>query len=62
MARARVRQIRISMQDMIVRAPFDGPIATKNTEVGEVISSATLGQIAGTLPAGAICTVVDLQT
>jgi RND family efflux transporter MFP subunit len=61
-ARARVRQIRISMQDMVVRAPFDGTIATKNTEVGEVISSATLGQIAGTLPAGAICTVVDLQT
>jgi HlyD family secretion protein len=61
-ARARVDQIRINMQDMTVRAPFDGTIATKNTEVGEVISSVTLGQVSGTLPAGAICTIVDLNT
>ncbi len=47
---------------MVIRAPFDGTIATKNTEVGEVISSATLGQVAGTLPTGAICTIVDLKT
>src|SRR5438552_3814766 len=61
-ARARVDQIRINMNDMVVRAPFDGTIATKNTEVGEVISSVTLGQVSGTLPAGAICTIVDLNT
>ena len=61
-ARARVAQIRINMTDMIVRAPFEGTIATKNTEVGEVISSVTLGQVSGTLPAGAICTIVDLNT
>ena len=61
-ARARVDQIEINMQDMTVRAPFDGTIATKNTEVGEVISSVTLGQVSGTLPAGAICTIVDLNT
>src|SRR6266550_1122548 len=61
-ARARVDQVRINMQDMTVRAPFDGTIATKNTEVGEVISSVTLGQVSGTLPAGAICTIVDLNT
>jgi HlyD family secretion protein len=61
-AQARVDQIRINMQDMTVRAPFDGTIATKNTEVGEVISSVTLGQVSGTLPAGAICTIVDLNT
>lgn len=61
-ARARVAQIRINMGDMAVRAPFDGTIATKNTEVGEVISSVTLGQVSGTLPAGAICTIVDLNT
>jgi HlyD family secretion protein len=61
-ARARVSQIRINMGDMVVRAPFDGTIATKNTEVGEVISSVMMGQVAGTLPAGAICTLVDLNT
>ncbi|HMC23018.1 MAG TPA: efflux RND transporter periplasmic adaptor subunit [Thermoanaerobaculia bacterium] len=61
-ARARVEQVRINMTDMTVRAPFDGTIATKNTEVGEVISSVTLGQVSGTLPAGAICTIVDLNT
>src|SRR5262249_56667076 len=61
-AQARVDQVRINMQDMTVRAPFDGTIATKNTEVGEVISSVTLGQVSGTLPAGAICTIVDLNT
>src|SRR5437867_1434450 len=61
-ARARVEQIRINMQDMVVRAPFDGTIATKNTEVGEVISSVMMGQVGGTLPAGAICTLVDLKT
>jgi RND family efflux transporter MFP subunit len=61
-ARARVDQIRINMQDMAVRAPFAGTIATKNTEVGEVISSVMMGQVGGSLPAGAICTVVDLST
>jgi HlyD family secretion protein len=61
-ARARVDQIRINMHDMVVRAPFDGTIATKSTEVGEVISSVIMGQVAGTLPAGAICTLVDLNT
>jgi RND family efflux transporter MFP subunit len=61
-AHARVDQIRINMQDMVVRAPFDGTIATKNTEVGEVISSVMMGQVGGTLPAGAICTLVDLKT
>ncbi|HYM60528.1 MAG TPA: efflux RND transporter periplasmic adaptor subunit [Thermoanaerobaculia bacterium] len=61
-AKARAEQIRINMQDMMVRAPFDGTIATKNTEVGEVLSSAALGQVAGTLPSGAICTIVDLKT
>ncbi len=61
-ARARVDQIRINMQDMVVRAPFAGTIATKNTEVGEVISSVMMGQVGGTLPAGAICTLVDLKT
>lgn len=61
-ARARVAQIEINMRDMAVRAPFDGTIATKSTEVGEVISSVMIGQVAGTLPAGAICTIVDLNT
>ena len=61
-ARARVDQIRINMRDMVVRAPFDGTIAAKTTEVGEVISSVMMGQVAGTLPAGAICTIVDLNT
>jgi HlyD family secretion protein len=61
-ARARVDQIKINMQDMVVRAPFAGTIATKNTEVGEVISSVMMGQVGGTLPAGAICTLVDLKT
>jgi len=61
-AQARVDQIRINMQDMVVRAPFAGTIATKNTEVGEVISSVMMGQVGGTLPAGAICTLVDLNT
>jgi HlyD family secretion protein len=61
-ARARVEQIKINMQDMVVRAPFAGTIATKNTEVGEVISSVMMGQVGGTLPAGAICTLVDLNT
>ncbi|HET7711631.1 MAG TPA: efflux RND transporter periplasmic adaptor subunit, partial [Thermoanaerobaculia bacterium] len=61
-ARARVAQVRINMQDMIVRAPFDGVVAAKSTEVGEVISSVMMGQVAGTLPAGAICTIVDLKT
>jgi RND family efflux transporter MFP subunit len=61
-SRARVDQVRINMNDMVVRAPFDGTVATKNTEVGEVISSVTMGQIAGTLPSGAICTIVDLKT
>ena len=61
-AKARVAQIEINRTDMVIRAPFDGTIATKSTEVGEVISSVMIGQVAGTLPAGAICTLVDLDT
>lgn len=61
-AKARVQQIRINMGDMVVRAPFDGTVASKSTEVGEVISSVMMGQVAGTLPSGAICTLVDLKT
>ncbi|HJT18293.1 MAG TPA: efflux RND transporter periplasmic adaptor subunit [Thermoanaerobaculia bacterium] len=61
-AQARVDQVDINMHDMVIRAPFDGTIASKNTEVGEVISSVMLGQVSGTLPAGAICTIVDLNT
>ena len=61
-ARARVAQVQINMQDMVIRAPFDGTVAAKSTEVGEVISSVMMGQVAGTLPAGAICTLVDLKT
>jgi len=61
-ARARAAQIEINRTDMVVRAPFDGTVATKSTEVGEVISSVMIGQVAGTLPAGAICTLVDLHT
>jgi len=61
-AKARVHQIRINMQDMVIRAPFDGTVAAKSTEVGEVISSVMMGQVAGTLPSGAICTLVDLKT
>jgi RND family efflux transporter MFP subunit len=61
-AKARVAQIDINRKDMVVRAPFDGTIATKSTEAGEVISSVMIGQVAGTLPAGAICTLVDLDT
>jgi len=61
-ARARVAQVKINMQDMVVRAPFDGTVAAKSTEVGEVISSVMMGQVAGTLPSGAICTLVDLKT
>jgi RND family efflux transporter MFP subunit len=61
-AQARVDQVDINMHDMVIRAPFDGTIASKNTDVGEVISSVMLGQVSGTLPAGAICTIVDLNT
>jgi RND family efflux transporter MFP subunit len=61
-ARARVDQVKINMGDMVIRAPFDGIVAAKNTEVGEVISSVMMGQVAGTLPSGAICTIVDLKT
>lgn len=61
-ARARVEQQKINVGDMVIRAPFDGTIAAKSTEVGEVISSVMMGQVAGTLPAGAICTIVDLRT
>ena len=61
-AQARVDQVRINKGDMIIRAPFDGTVAAKSTEVGEVISSVMMGQVAGTLPSGAICTIVDLKT
>ncbi len=36
--KARIKQLEISFENTIIRAPFDGTILTKNAEVGEIVA------------------------
>jgi len=36
--KARIKQLEISLENTIIRSPFDGTILTKNAEVGEIVA------------------------
>lgn len=57
-AEARVQEAEQVKENMIVRAPFDGTVVSKNAEVGESILPGGMGEASGR---GSVVTVADLQ-
>ena len=58
-ARREVDQWKQQMEDMIIRAPFDGVVTTKDAQPGEMISPVSAG---GGFTRTGIGTVVDMQS
>ena len=58
LAKARVRQSEVALENTLIRAPFDGTVLTKNADVGEVV--APLG--AGSNTKAAVVTIADLSS
>ncbi|MCU0413114.1 MAG: efflux RND transporter periplasmic adaptor subunit [Ignavibacteriaceae bacterium] len=58
MAAARIRAAEVALENMIIRAPFDGTVLTKNAEVGEIV--APFG--ASTTSRAAVVTIADMNS
>lgn len=57
-ASARIRAADVALENMIIRAPFDGTVLTKNAEVGEIV--APFG--ASTTSRAAVVTIADMNS
>ena len=57
-AKARIQEAEVSLENMIIRAPFDGTVLTKNAEVGEIV--APFG--ASTTSRAAVVTIADMNS
>lgn len=57
-AKARIRASEVSLENMIIRAPFDGTVLTKNAEIGEIV--APFG--ASTTSRAAVVTIADMNS
>jgi len=57
-AKARITQYEVALENTIIRAPFDGTVLTKNAEIGEVV--APLG--ASTTSRGAVVLIADMNS
>lgn len=57
-AKAGIRAAEVSLENMIIRAPFDGTVLTKNAEVGEIV--APFG--ASTTSRAAVVTIADMNS
>ncbi|MCH7965697.1 MAG: efflux RND transporter periplasmic adaptor subunit [Bacteroidetes bacterium] len=57
-AKARISQYEVALENTIIRAPFDGTVLTKNAEIGEVV--APLG--ASTTSRGAVVLIADMNS
>ena len=57
-AKAGIRVAEVALENMIIRAPFDGTVLTKNAEVGEIV--APFG--ASTTSRAAVVTIADMTS
>jgi len=57
-AKARISQYEVALENTLIRAPFDGTVLTKNAEIGEVV--APLG--ASTTSRGAVVLIADMKS
>lgn len=58
LAKARVVEAEQMLENMIIRAPFDGTVISKDAEVGESILPGGMGEASGR---GSVVTIADLQ-
>ncbi len=58
LAEARVREAEQLNENMVIRAPFDGTVISKNAELGESILPGGMGEASGR---GSVVTIADLQ-
>jgi RND family efflux transporter MFP subunit len=57
-AKARIKQLEVSLENTFIRSPFDGTILTKNAEVGEIVAP-----FGGSVQAKtAVVTVADMKS
>lgn len=62
-ARAQLEEVQVSLRDSIVRAPFDGTITAKNTEIGEIVSPVGYtSSFSNSSGGGSIGSLADLTT
>lgn len=62
-AEAQLEEVRVSLRDSIVRAPFDGTITAKNTEIGEIVSPVGFtSSFSNSSGGGSIGSLADLNT
>lgn len=57
-AKARIKQYEVAMENTLIRAPFDGTVLTKNAEVGEIV--APFG--GSTTSKTAVVTIADMHS
>jgi HlyD family secretion protein len=58
-AERQVAQVKQQIDDMVIRAPFDGVVTTKDAQPGEMISPVSAG---GGFTRTGICTIVDMNS
>ena len=58
LAKARIEGANVSMENMRIRAPFDGTVLTKNAEVGEIVAPLA----AGVNSRAAVVTIADMSS
>lgn len=58
LARAQVQAAEVALENMLIRAPFDGTVLTKNADVGEIVAPLA----AGVNSRAAVVTVADMSS
>jgi len=57
-AKAQIQSIEVALENMIIRAPFDGTVLTKNADVGEIVAPLA----AGVNSRGNVVTIADMSS
>jgi RND family efflux transporter MFP subunit len=58
LAKAQIQSIEVALENMIIRAPFDGTVLTKNADVGEIVAPLA----AGINSRGNVVTIADMTS
>ena len=58
LAKAQIQSIEVALENMIIRAPFDGTVLTKNADVGEIVAPLA----AGVNSRGNVVTIADMTS
>lgn len=58
LAKAQVEAAEVAMENMLIRAPFDGTVLTKNADVGEIVAPLA----AGANSRAAVVTIADMSS